>query len=294
MERCDLHVHSMYSDGTCTPEEILALAEKAGLSHVALTDHNTAMGLPRFLDAARGGKVIPVPGIELSTAYEGVELHLLGLFLPRDAFEAVHGFVEEMHRLKDENNRSLIAALRRAGYDMDYDALASRVPGGHINRAHIGAELARKGYVADIDEAVKGLLAPGKGFYQPPERLNTLAAIGFLRAQGAVTVLAHPFLQMTEEQLNAFLPLARAAGLQAMETCYSLYDAATRQAARALAAWNGLLESGGSDFHGQNKPAIHLGTGYGSLYVPSALALQLEKMAKETQRPLFQRGNNEV
>lgn len=266
---CDLHAHSVYSDGTCTPEEVIALAEERSLAAVALTDHNTVSGLERFMRAADGKKVQAVAGMELSTVFDGVETHMLGLFLPRNGWPLLEEKMQVLLQNKEESNRRLIAALQQAGYDVDYEELAAATLGGRINRAHIGADMVKKGYVGSISEAMSGLLSEKGGFYRPPERLSALEGISLIRKAGGLAVLAHPFLNLTEEELRRFLPLAKEAGLTGMETHYSLFNRDITEKARRLAAEYGLLESGGSDFHGLHKPDIALGWGKGGLQVPA-------------------------
>lgn len=278
--RCDLHAHSLFSDGTCTPEELVQLADEMGLSHVALTDHNTVLGLERFLQAAQHASVQPVPGVELSCGWGGREIHMLGLFLQPCHFPEVHEYVQAMHRKKDESNRQLLEKLQQAGYALSFDELSRKTPEGHFNRAHVAQAMLEKGYVTSVQEAVNGILSPAYGLYQPPERLNALEAIRFLRSLGAVPVLAHPYLNQTPDELAAFVPPAREAGLIGMETRYPLFDRETEEAACALANAYGLLPSGGSDFHGTIKPHIALGTGKGNLFVPESYARALAKRAK--------------
>ena len=110
---CDLHTHSCFSDGTCTPAEIIGLAAAAGLSAVALTDHNTVAGLPDFLAAAEGTDIQAVPGVEISTGYLGKELHILGLFLQPSDSDAVTAFLDITNQRKDECNHHLISALQQ-------------------------------------------------------------------------------------------------------------------------------------------------------------------------------------
>lgn len=276
-EFCDLHTHSHYSDGTCAPAEILAEAARLGLSAVALTDHNTVAGLPEFLAAARGGAVQAVPGVEISSIYGETELHIVGLFLKPETFAAVTAFLEGFNRKKEESNRNLVSSLNRAGYALDYDAICRSHPEGTVNRAVIAAALLEKGYIASINEAFKGLLSKKGGYYVPPERLSSFAAIEFLREIQAVPVLAHPFLNLkTEAALGAFLREAIPHGLAAMETMYPSFSPEVTETARRMAREFGLLESGGSDFHGETKPHIRLGTGKGTLAVPSDFAKSLE------------------
>lgn len=278
---CDLHTHSTFSDGTCTPEEIVSAAEAMGLTAVALCDHNDVEGLPRFLRAAEGGCTAAVPGTEISTDYDGTELHIVGLFVPESGCGAIRALTERMRCSKAESNLALERRLRAAGYMVDYAALKASHPETAINRAHFAAELMRLGYVKSVSEAFETILAPGAGFYEPPEFTDVFEAISLLREIGAVPVLAHPLLKLDAAGLERFLPRAVKRGLLAMETRYPLYDAADERTADAAAEKYGLLPSGGSDFHGENKPDIRLGTGRGALNVPDEWYEALREAAEK-------------
>ncbi len=276
MKICDLHTHSIYSDGTWTPEQILDEAERIGLGAVALCDHNTIDGLPRFMASAQGREVEAVPGIEFSTVWNGIELHILGLWIQPEHYATITELLEDAHRRKDASNRALVEALQNAGYVLDYDKLRASTPGGHINRAHIGAELTRLGYTVSIREAFQTLLSEKCGYYQPPDRITATQCIRFIRSLGAVAVLAHPLLTLNEEKLRCFLQEAMPAGLDGMESRYVTYDDATTKTAMQIAQQFGLKNSGGSDFHGENKPGILLGVGKGDLKVPLELVKTLK------------------
>lgn len=278
---CDLHTHSVFSDGTCTPSAVVVQAEQLGLAAVALTDHNTVAGLPAFLQAAEGKNVMAVPGMELSVQYGQGEVHMLGLFLPRTSWPILQNKMEEVNRRKEESNRELIAALQKAGYPLDYDELTAATPTGRINRAHMGADLIKKGYVNSIGEAMNGLLSEKGGYYRPPKRMDAMEAVALIRQLGGAPVLAHPFLNLTEDKLMAFLPQAKEAGMMGMETHYSLFTAEETERARQLAERFGLMESGGSDFHGHHKPDIALGWGRGNLRIPAAFYERLSTAAQQ-------------
>lgn len=278
---CDLHTHSTFSDGTCSPAEILSLAVSAELSAVALTDHNTVSGLPSFLEAAAEKNIPAVPGVEISTGWNGKELHILGLFLPAASFDAVSAFLDIINVRKEENNRKLIRTLSAAGYELDYDAIRRSHPEGSVNRAVIAAAMLEKGYIASVQEAFQTLLSSENGYYIPPERISAFDAIAFLASIHAVPVLAHPFLSLTETELRQFLPEAKKYGLAAIETVYSSYSEETEALAKTIAAEFHLRQSGGSDFHGGNKPDIRLGTGKGSLHVPADFVKQLQEVVSE-------------
>jgi len=278
---CDLHAHSTFSDGTLTPTELVELAEKLKLGAVALTDHNTVAGLPEFMEASRGKQVAAVPGVEFSTEYREIELHILGLWIQPEQYGPVTDLLNEMVRRKDRSNLALAEALGRQGIVLDYEKIKASTPQGQVNRALIALEMTRLGYTASVKEAFSNWLSEEKGYYQPPRRLDALEVISFIRSIGAVAVLAHPFLKLNEVQLRAFIKEALPCGLDGMETEYPLFSQEETLLTRRIADEFGLLHSGGSDFHGQAKPDIALGTGKGSLVVPMERYEKLFQRAKE-------------
>ena len=257
----DLHLHSTHSDGTLTPAEIIAKAKSLGLSAVALTDHNTVSGVPAFLSEAARQGVTAVAGTELSTVYKGKEIHLLGLFIPSEAFPAVTTLTEDYLTRKEQSNRDLVARLAADGYRVDYDTIREATPDGNINRALIAKALLAGGYVPSVKAAFDTLLGEGMGYYTPPTRPDFFETIRFLRSIHALPVWAHPLQYIDEATVREALPAAVEAGLVGMEVMHSSYDEATVTAAKALADEFGLLYSGGSDFHGSVKPDVQMGVG---------------------------------
>lgn len=272
---CDLHVHSHYSDGTCSPAELISLAQAQHLGAIALCDHNTIAGLPDFLAAAEGSTVRGIPGIEFSTDYQGTELHILGLFIQPRHYDRINELLAFYQQKKEESNLALAKALRQAGYDVDYEAVKAETS-GIPNRAHFSAVLIEKGYFVNRKECFQSVLSPKNGLYTPPPRPDAFEIVSFIKDIGAVAILAHPFLSLSEEALREFLEKAVPLGLDGMETLYSTYDAAQTQLAQSIAAKFHIKESGGSDFHGSNKPDISIGLGHGNLAVPIALLHSLE------------------
>lgn len=277
MKTCDLHTHSVYSDGTFTPAELIDGAIAAGLSAIAMTDHNTVSGLNEFIAAGEGKPIELVPGVEFTTAYNGIELHILGLFINPETHYTINSYINKAATLKEESNYRLVKRLQEHGYDITYVEILENSK-GHVNRANIAAELVKKGYIESIDWAFKNILHKDYGLYEPPERLSSIETIRFIREIGAVAVWAHPYFHMTFDQAEEFLPRAVAAGLQGMETIYSTYDDATTKKAKEVCRRFGICESGGSDFHGANKPKISLGKGYGNLRIPYEFYQQLKNL----------------
>ena len=277
---CDLHNHSTYSDGTNTPAELVAIAEKIGLGAIALTDHNTVASLPEFLAAAEGKNVRAIAGTEFSTDYKGTELHILGLFLRPEHYAPITDLLEDYRIKKEKSNLDLVDNLNAAGYEIDYEKIKSSTPKGQVNRALIAAELTRLGYTESIQDAFKKLLSPKCGYYVPPTRPSPFETIRFIKSMGAVAVLAHPFLNLNEGELREFLTEAVPCGLDAMEVYYSTYDGETTALAEKIADEYGILSSGGSDYHGGNKPHIQMGVGQGNLAIPYERMTALEQRTK--------------
>ena len=274
---CDLHTHSVFSDGTYTPTELIKAAKELGLSAVALTDHNTVKGLPEFMYSAKAYGVTGVAGTELSTDYGDTELHILGLFLPTTAYERIEERVQVLKRNKEESNRILCERLAAAGYEITFEEVKNASPAEFVNRAIIGEVLMKKGYVSSIQEAFDTLLRKGGEFYVEPKRLDALETVAFLKGLGAAVVLAHPFLNLDEKGLRRFLDEAVPLGLDGIETRYSKYTEEQNSLSEKIAEEYGLLQSGGSDFHGSRKPGISLGVGKGNLAVPTEFYKKLKE-----------------
>lgn len=267
---CDLHSHSINSDGTDTPAQIIEEAKRQGLI-IALTDHNTILGLPSFIEEAERAGVVAVGGTELSCAYGSKEFHLVGLFIAPEFYSRVERLVKEFHVLKEISNIEMIERLNAAGYDITYAEIRRRNPSGNVNRAHVAAEMLEKGYVSSVSEAFKTVLSEESGFYVQPARLQLTDAISFLREIEALPVLAHPLQDVDAEELREMLPELTKAGLIGIETMHSSYSDEQIATAKDIAKDFSLLESGGSDYHGSTKPTISLGTGEGNLDISDSI-----------------------
>ena len=268
---CDLHTHSYYSDGTYSPAQLIEEAERLGLGAIALCDHNSVAGLPEFMEAAKGKNVEAVPGIEITTEYRETELHILGLQIEPCHYGRITAMMEDLLIRKERSEQALIQALNRDGMDLSYEQIKAKTKGGYVNRAHIAVALVEKGYAPDFRSAFRMYLRPEMGYYEPPKRLDVLDTIAMLKSMGAAVVLAHPFLDLDEASLREFLPKAKETGLDGMETLYPKYSPETTRLACQIADEFGILHSGGSDFHGSNKPDTQMGVGHGDLRIPCDL-----------------------
>ncbi len=265
---CDLHSHSVFSDGTLTPAELVSLAEKQGLSALALTDHNTSLGLKDFMEAGKNSSVITVPGCEFTTEWKGKEIHIVGLFFREEYWSEIEDFLELTHIAKINSNKKLLENLNKAGYEVSAEEASALTDGEDFNRAHVARVLVSKGYVKDVTEAFDTLLKEGNGFYFPAKRIPSIVAVRFIKTFGATAIMAHPLLNLTPEEMLEFLPQAKDAGLDAIETRYTEFDEEMTKTAVELAEQFELKQSGGSDYHGKTKPWIELGKGRGNLEVP--------------------------
>ncbi|MBE6680231.1 MAG: PHP domain-containing protein [Ruminococcaceae bacterium] len=277
---CDLHTHSTFSDGDKTPAELIDRAEKAGLSAIALCDHNTVTGLNEFVKAADGKDIIAVPGVEFSVEYMGKELHLLALYVPMNELDKYTAYVDKPRKSKEESNKQMIASLRKAGYMIDYDKILASSPSGGFNRVHVANALIEIGVLSTVEEGFATILSLEAGHYKPPMRLDAFETVKFILDTGAVPVLAHPLLNLTVEELRTFLKTAVPLGLVGMETDYSDYSEEETKISVSIAEEFGLVRSGGSDYHGDNKPEIKLGIGRGNLSIPIEFAEIIKTFAK--------------
>ncbi len=251
----DLHTHSTRSDGTTTPAATVALAAEAGLSGVALTDHDTTAGWHEAAQACADHGLRFVPGVELSTELAERSVHLLGYFVdPADP-----ALAEECDRLRNERRRraeAIVARLAALGVDVAFADVAARAGEAPIGRPHIAAVMVATGAVPDVATAFDAYLADGGPAYVPKHALSPERGVALLTAAGGAAVLAHPGLSTRDAAVDTdLLDRLVDAGLAGVEADHVGHDDATRAFWRDAAARRGLLVTGGSDFHGARKDA---------------------------------------
>jgi 3',5'-nucleoside bisphosphate phosphatase len=252
--RIDLHTHSNFSDGTDTPTELVARAAAAGLDVVALTDHDTTAGWAEALAAAPSTLRV-LPGAELSTnTPDGISVHLLAYGFDPDA----PALVREQARLRQQRRERLRHMVRRMaadGFAVDEHAvfadLASDAPAG---RPHLARALVAGGVVASVQEAFDSYLYDGSPYYVPRADTPLLDAVSMIVEAGGVTVLAHPLAGRGGCVVaDGVIAELAAAGLAGVEVDHPQHDEPARAWLRRLAAELGLVTTGGSDYHGDNK-----------------------------------------
>ena len=276
----DLHVHSTFSDGSLTPSELVVLANKIPLKAMALTDHDTVDGIDEFLNAAKDTDLFVIPGIELSSALNGKDVHIVGLFVNHKD-KALGEKLITFRNARNTRNAKMITLMREHGFDITQDIVDKRFPDSVITRAHYAVWMVEKGYVKDKNEAFDKYLNPGCPCYLPKKNITPMEAIDTIHDAGGIAIIAHPLLyKLTDSELDNLVRSLKEYGLDGLEAVYSANKWTDESRMRALAKKYDLILSGGSDFHGAAKPTLSLGTGYGDLNVPDEICDELKKYKK--------------
>lgn len=281
MKLVDLHVHSNASDGTFSPSEVVTLAAEKGLTAIALTDHDTIDGIAEAQAASAGLPVEIIPGIELSCVYQGEEIHILGLYVDPSDQE----FVSETNALKDirkKRNEEIILRFQSSGISITLEEVMAGNPDTVITRAHFARILFEKGYVKNMDQAFKKYLDYNGPYCPRKEEITPEHAMKILTSCNASPVLAHPYLyhlgdRKTEELVRSLKDL----GLHGLEVYHSSNNQYESGKLKKLALQYDLFPTGGSDFHGNNKPDIGLGVGRGGLRVSALLLDDIKRIRRD-------------
>lgn len=274
----DMHVHSTFSDGTNTPKELVEIAKRKGLAAFALTDHDTVDGLAEVICAAKNHHILLIPGVELSTGYKNIEqdVHILGYNIDYNS----HVFTTHLKNFQQERidrNIKMLKKMSDDGFDISYDSVISAYPDAVITRAHFARFLMDKGYVSSIREGFTKYLSKESKYYVTRELISPKQAVEIIKESGGKAVLAHPLLYgLDEKDLNSLISQLCSSGLDGIEAIYSLHSKEDEIYVRNLAKTFSLEISGGSDYHGDNKPDIELGSGKGNLEIPINLLEKLE------------------
>jgi len=263
----DLHTHSTASDGSLRPAEIIDLAEKGKLAAVALTDHDTTVGLAEArARAKRYPELCFISGIEISAVFPTGVLHILGLGIDESP-APLAAMADQLRQAREERNPKIIARLREMGLDIDMDDVLAAVPGSHdpasriVSRMHIAQTMLAKGYVRKPAEAFERYIGTGAPAFVDKEHIAPAAAIAALRTAGGLAALAHPPQLQYENsaQLDRIVRELMAVGLNAIECYHSSHTAEQTRACIDLAKKYDLAIVGGSDFHGMGKPDVSIG-----------------------------------
>ena len=289
MRLIDLHCHSTASDGSDDPAELVRKAEHAGLAALAVTDHDSIAGLDEARRSAEGTGLELIRGCEISARGEGGELHILGLWIPRHHpnLSAFEGMLRELRDHRTARNQSMVYRLRTLGCSLSYDDVLAEAGGESVGRPHIASVLVRKGYAKSAREVFARYLGSKGSAYEPKKVLPPEEAVELLLSVGATAAIAHPgLITASDAWLEATIIRLKACGLSALEAYHSEHSERDVRFCLGLAARQGLVVCGGSDYHGRLKPDIALGTGRGGLRVPERLLDQLKQRRREQGLPV--------
>jgi len=270
----DLHIHTYYSDSTSSPQEVVDEALKAGLSSIAITDHDILQGVGPTIEAAKEHPLEIIPGIELSSEFENCDIHILGYFVDYQKgplLEKIDVFLDA----RVERMKKMLMNLKAVGVDnIEFEEVSALTKSRAVGRAHLAILLQQKGWVPNFKAAFEKYIGPGCPGYAPKYRQTPFEAIELIKSSGGVAVMAHPMLTQKDELIPRFV----AAGMKGLEVYYPNSINTVTQFYERIALKNGLIATGGSDAHGKAKSYTYIG----KRTVPADVVEQLRK-AKDEQ-----------
>jgi predicted metal-dependent phosphoesterase TrpH len=281
----DLQTHSIYSDGSYTPRQLVKEAAAIGLTAIALTDHDTVEGLPEFLESGREYHIEVVPGIELSAESDlppGGQLHLLGLFIDYRQREFTDSLVF-LRRQREIRAHRMVAKFQQLGIPLTLQEVEQESVHGTVGRLHVARLLVKKGVVSSIEEAFRTYLGKGKKAFVEKEKYGEEQAIALIKQAGGLAILAHPHLMYYTDfaEVRQKIMQLHRSGLEGFEVYCPEMPADLKDQLMALAREENFLISGGSDFHGENRSGVRLGTGRGNLNIPDEVFFTLSNYWKK-------------
>ena len=272
----DLHTHSLKSDGSMTPAEVVQEAKRAGLSAIALSDHDTVDGLEEAIAEGEKIGVEVVPAIECSVISK-TETHILGYFIDYTNPE-LQKMLKEVVELRIQRNYVTTQRLNELGFDITLEEVRALAPNNFVGRAHFARVLMDKGYTQSVKEGFDKYMSVGKYAYCEKQRLTAREAVELITECGGLAFLAHPHLtKLPDDELKEFLIELKGYGLSGLEGYYTDYTPEMQKKYHNLAKELGLMISGGTDFHAAMKPHISIGTGLGNMKIPYSALEDIKK-----------------
>ena len=255
MPEADLHIHTTYSDGTFSPEEAVAIAQKKGLGAIAITDHDSVGGIELARKAARNADFEVIAGTELSSYIGDQGIHVVGLFIdPNDQHLLEHLEFFQDHRLR--RGEKIVNRLRQLGIKITMKDVLATSGRGSVGRPHIAKALVTKGVVSSFNEAFGFYIGNGKPAYVPKYKINPRRAAEIIHAAGGAAILAHPGISArSDSEIRSIMKM----GLDGIETAHSKHTSQQIVHFTILAKEEGWLVSGGSDSHGDNSNYSEIG-----------------------------------
>jgi predicted metal-dependent phosphoesterase TrpH len=279
MSRIDLHTHTNFSDGSFSPTTLVKLAHQKGLHTLAITDHDTTGGLMEAMETTQGLPLELIPGIELSTEFQGRETHILGYFIDLSDSQ-FQTRLERLRATRLDRIHQILARLHTLNMEISLAEVEHVAGSGTIGRPHIAQLLIEKGYVKGMKEAFERFLGVRGTAYVRRAVPEAAEIMRWITDAGGIPILAHPYWEglNADETVLSCRNLVEQ-GLRGLEVFYGAFSARQISLNLQLTRQFGLLVTGGSDFHGTFKPEISIGKGRGSLNVPSNLIDHLREAA---------------
>ena len=263
----DLHTHSVRSDGSMTPAELVRHAKESGLSAISLTDHDCIDGVEEALAEGRRIGLEVVPGIEFSVQSK-TETHILGYYIDIKS-PALQEVMPEILRVRRERSAQIEENLKKQGIDVSYEEALALAPGGLVGRAHFARVMVEKGYTSSVKEAFDLYLSSGKKGFSSRQYLTAEDAVRVIKESGGFSFIAHLHLiRLSDDELFDFLKKMKSVGLDGIEGYYTEYDDDMQKKYIDMAKELNLAISGGTDFHAKSKPHIAIGRGLGNMKIP--------------------------
>lgn len=284
--KADLHMHSVFSDGTDEVPAIVAKAKAAGLSLMSLTDHDTVKGVGLALEEGEKQGIKVLPGIEIST-YAICEVHILGYNIDINN-DRLLTRLAEIEDKRHERIKAILTNLKKYNIGLDEEKIFDRI--GTVGRMHIAKQLLAKGYCQTITEAFDRYLGERGIAYVPSKRITPLEGVKLIKAAGGLAVVAHPLIFCQKGKLDDLIGGLKTYGLDGLEVYYPTHTLDDTAKLYDLAKKNRLIATGGTDYHGLNKKGVEPGD---VDYVPDRFALEKFGLIKRERRnDGYGRGRN--
>lgn len=253
----DMHVHTNASDGLDSPKELVILAKETGLTGVAITDHDTVSGISEAIEMAEKTNFRIIPGVEISSSWDEMEIHILGYFIDYKC-DALLDQLKFFQLKRDERIRKIVNKAIKLQMSLSFEEVKEMAGTGSIGRPHIAQLLMKKKYVNTVEEGFKQYLTRGKPLYVPRYKVTPIEAVKIIKAAKGVPVLAHPGLYPKK-----WLLIVReliTAGLKGIEVYYPNHSAVIIEQLLELCKQEQLVPTGGSDYHGEGIKINKLGS----------------------------------
>lgn len=277
MSYIDLHTHTTASDGTDTPSKLVQNAVDKKLSAIAITDHDTVAGIPEALETAKNLPIEVVAGIELSCLYNDKDLHMLGYFIDYKKQSFLEK-LEELKKKREYRNEQMRQKLEQNGIYLTMEQIQGQAEQSVITRAHFAKAMEEAGYIKSKEEAFLKYIGDGCPCFVQKLRFTPKEAIDLIHSAGGVAVLAHPLIyKMSYDEIDLLLKHLKECGLTGVEVYHSSHNTSNSRKLREMIRPYDLLPTGGSDYHGSNKPDVHLGYGYGNMTISHSLLEDLKQ-----------------